>query len=408
MIFTSLSPNTQKDDILFSFKLLFSPFWKSNKLDRERFIKKFNNSIGLKNSYAIDSARNGLYIFLQTLNLKESDEVLLQAYTCVALVNPILWAGATPKFVDCSKDDFNINISDLEKKITKKSKVLIVQHTFGKSADLNKLQKIAQKHNLILIEDCAHSLGTKYGDKFTGSFGDCSIFSFGRDKVISTTTGGILTVNNDKYLPTVRSMYNKLPESSGYWNFQQIIHPIILSIAKPTYNFFKLGRVIIALSIKLNLISKPILISERNGKKPSNEITKLSGSLCLIGLHQLNKLKKYNNHRIKLAKIYSRSLNKTIPKPKIDENHIYTRYTILLDNPDSIYNKFIKKNIQLGRWFNNIIIPKGINLENIGYKKNSCPNAEFLANKSINLPNGIQIKESDAVKIAKYIHEISK
>ena len=118
----------------------------------------------------------------------EGDEVLVQAFTCVAVPNSVLWAQATPVYADIDAT-LNIDPIDVEKKITNRTKAIIVQHTFGIPADMDALVALAKKHNILLIEDCAHSLGATYKGKKVGTFGDAAFFSFGRDKVVSSVFG---------------------------------------------------------------------------------------------------------------------------------------------------------------------------------------------------------------------------
>jgi perosamine synthetase len=410
MIFTTLSPNTQKDDLVLYLKSLLK-FWSWKEKKYETLFKNsFKKKLELNNVFLLDSARNSLYIFLKSLNLKKNDEVLLQAYTCVALVNPVLWAGLKPVYIDCNLKNFNISLSDLEKKITKKSKVLIIQHTFGLPAKMEKIQQICKKNNLILIEDCAHSLGAKHKDKFTGGFGDAAIFSFGRDKVISCTSGGALVINNSLHLTAIKKIYSKLKYPNKIWTFQQLIQPLILAIAKPTYNFFKIGRIIIRISILCKIITKPIQKEEFSGIKPKNKINKLSPILGKILSLQLSKLDSYNEHRVDLAKLYSSQLDKKFspPNPKNQAENIFLRYTIMVDEPKKIYNLFLKKGIQLGSWFDSVIIPKNTNLNKIKYTLGSCPNAEFLGKHSLNLPNGINTNKKNAIEISKQINILPK
>src|SRR3989338_1413783 len=110
--------------------------------------------------------------------------------------------------------------TDIKKKISSRSKVLIIQHTFGTSAKLTELLAIAKQHQLYVIEDCAHALGARYQQQLVGTFGDAAIFSFGRDKVISSVYGGALLTKQPFTLPS-------LPSPSLFWIKQQLVHPFI-------------------------------------------------------------------------------------------------------------------------------------------------------------------------------------
>jgi len=191
----SLSPNTEKDDILLALRLIFQPWkWKRGKAIKE-LENQFKEYLGVKYAFSFNSGRSSLMAILSSLDLEQGSEVLLQAFTCNAAANPILWSGLKPIYVDCDEDDFNIDVENLERKITSKSRVVIVQHTFGLPAEMDKILDIVRQNNLILNEDCAHSLGAKYRGQKMGTFGKAAFFSFSRDKIISSIYGGMAVTN---------------------------------------------------------------------------------------------------------------------------------------------------------------------------------------------------------------------
>ena len=197
-ILISISPNIDKSDVLISLKNLFTPkTWQQGKLTRNLSLR-LQKQLRQDHCWLLNLGRNALQLGLEALELNSTDEVLCQAFTCVAVPNAIKFSGAKPVFVDIIKDGFNISISDLTKKITKNSKTLIIQHTFGNPDDIKTIQSICKKYNLILIEDCAHALGASYRHQPLGSFGDLTMLSFGRDKIISSVFGGALLTKNKK------------------------------------------------------------------------------------------------------------------------------------------------------------------------------------------------------------------
>lgn len=141
----SLSPNTERDDILLAFKLLFQP-WKWQKGCQTPLLEEeFRKYLGVQYAYSFNSGRSALLAVLSALGGQKGDEILLQAFTCNAVPNPVLWAGLNPVYVDCREDDFNIDPVDLEKKITPKSRVVIVQHTFGLPADMDRIVEVCKR-----------------------------------------------------------------------------------------------------------------------------------------------------------------------------------------------------------------------------------------------------------------------
>ncbi len=393
-IFISLSPNVEKDDLSLVFKLPFIGFkWRKGraiKLLEEKF-----SDFGHASSFV--SGRTALLAILKSLDLEKDSQVLIQAFTCNAAVNPILWAEFKPVFIDIKKETLNIDPDDLERKITPRSRAVIVQHTFGKSADLDRILEICKKNNLILIEDCAHSLGGDYNGKKLGTFGKASFFSTGRDKIISSVYGG-MTVTQDKILAErIQEFQKTLRYPSFFWTLQQLCHPILTKmIAMPLYGFFGLGKYKLVAFQKLGILSKAVHKMEKKGKMPKYLLKKMPNSLALLGLHQFDKLERFNEHRYEIAKIYNKEA----------EKRVYMRYSVFVDNSDKILRKFKQKCIYLNDgWRKSVVVPIGTDLEKMGYKKGNCPIAEEVAEKILNLPTHINISQKQAQKIKKLLQE---
>ena len=163
-------------------------------------VKEFENKIAKfldrKFGCAVSSGTAALEIAIRSLGLKKNDEVIMPSFTIISNAMAIVKSSAKPILVDVNLNTWNIKIEDIEKKITKKTKCLMIPHIYGLSNDMDKILKIAKKYNLYLIEDAAEVLGLKYKNKFCGSFGDISILSFYANKHITTGEGGMLLTNN--------------------------------------------------------------------------------------------------------------------------------------------------------------------------------------------------------------------
>lgn len=157
-----IGPNYQVDDAFVALKSLFS----GSKFKKQKHycLDWFASYFDLKDSNNLlfaDNGRTCLTLILQNLNLPKDSEILIQPLSCVVLPNSVWQANYQPVLVDTDSQNYNFDLSDLERKITSKTKVMIVQYSFGLTPDMEKVIKICQKHNLILIEDCAHALGQK-------------------------------------------------------------------------------------------------------------------------------------------------------------------------------------------------------------------------------------------------------
>lgn len=404
----SLSPNTEKDDILLAFKLLFQPWqWKRSKeKSSEKLEEEFKKYLGVKYAISFNSLRSAFLIGLKSLNLKEGDEVLLQVFTCTAAASPIIWAGLKPVYVDCDERTFNIDLEDLKRKITPKSRAVVVQHTFGLPADLDEILEICQKNNLILIEDCAHSLGATYKGKKVGTFGKISFFSFSRDKVISSVYGGMAVTNDGELAKKMREYQEKIGYPSYFWIFQQLLHPILMNyLILPSYSIF--GKYLLILFQWLNILSKAVHWKEKRGLKPDYFPKRLPDALALLALKQFKKLEKFNNHRKEIANFYFNELKNLksfqLPLNPPDREQIFLRFTIKHSKAHQIIKRAWQKNLLIGDWYDLVIAPHDTKLDKMQYKIGNCPKAEKLSKKTFNLPTHINISQNEVQKIIHFL-----
>lgn len=406
-IAVSLAPNLEKKDVFCSIKLLFSPWkyfnGKEIKLLEQWFCQYF------KVSYAVsfNSGRSSLFAILKSLSIGKEDEVILQAFTCVAVANAILLTGAKPVYADINHS-LTIDIKDLTGKITPYTKAIIVQHTFGIPASMDLVKKIARKNKLFIIEDCAHVIGGVYKNKKLGSFGEASFFSFGRDKAFSSTSGGMVITNNKSLGIKLRNLQKNIKYPSFFWVIQQLFHPIAFSVILPLYDFFSVGKIILVFLQKINLLSFPVSTKEKEGTISIDHIRRLPNALSSLALVQLKRVRQFNKKREGIASIYLKELKKNQLKFLYENTIPFLRFPLLVEKRDQIIKLFRKNGIYLGTWYSGIIDPEGVNLEKIFYEKGSCQNAEYIAQKIINLPTYPLMKVHDTKKILFLLNSITK
>jgi perosamine synthetase len=179
---------------------------------RGEFIKKFEDKfkkvIKCKNSLSVNSGTSAIMLSLMTIGIKPGDEVIVPNYTFMAPWNAIILLGGIPVPVDVEIDTMNIDPSKIEKKISKKTKAIIVVHLYGCPANITKILKLKKKYNLYLIEDCAEAIGSYYKKKHLGLFGDIGTFSFYGNKTISTGEGGMVIFKKKKYFTKAKLIKN--------------------------------------------------------------------------------------------------------------------------------------------------------------------------------------------------------
>ncbi len=400
----SLSPNTESDDVRLALRTLFFPHaWKEGNATY-KVEQWFCRYFSVDSAVSFNSGRSALLAILKAFGIGEGDEVLVQAFTCVAVPNSVLWAGATPIYVDID-DSFNMDPKEVEKKITKQTKVMIVQHTFGIPAQVDQLVQLAKKHHLILIEDCAHALGATYKGKKVGTLGDAAFFSFGRDKVVSSVFGGMAIINGKWKMENGKlEQYQKsLSYPSYFWIFQQLFHPIAFSIILASYNIL-IGKILLLILQKLRLLSFPVYPEEKKGKQPSDFPAKFPHALAILLINQLKKLERYNENRKQVADFYRDQMSQKSDfkfTPEVG-GAIYLRFPFLFSKSPQLIKKVRQQEIYLGNWYHNIIDPTGVDYQAIGYVFGSCPKAEKVASQILNLPTRISLH--DAKKVVEAIN----
>lgn len=185
-----------------------------------RFEEQLRKYLKIKYVFATSSCTAALHLALVVSKIGPSDEVLTSDFSFPATGNVVVQVGAKPVFVDIDLETLCINLEDLKRKITKKSKAILVVHAFGYPANMGEISKIAKKHNLIVIEDAACALGSKHQNKMLGTWGDIGCFSFHPRKNITTGEGGALVTNNKKIAEEIEVLKNHGGKRTGtYFKF---------------------------------------------------------------------------------------------------------------------------------------------------------------------------------------------
>lgn len=410
VIQTALSPNNTWRDTLAALGMIILPWnWLSWRKGRAvgKLEDEFREMMGVNYALAVGSGREALYLILKSLNLAEGDEVIVQSFTCMVVINSILWNGLKPVYVDID-NTFNFSAADLSKKITAKTKAVIVQHTFGIPAEILKIKKVCEDNKIVLIEDCAHALGASVDGKPVGTFGDLGFYSLGRSKVISCVNGGIVICSNKKYQAGLDKLAQHLKLSPRRIIFQNLMHPLICSLAKALY-FSPAGKAIMVLAQKLKLINLEVTPGEKKASKPHYFPIRLANAMAKLALIQLKLLKKFNQHRRDAANFYFKNLRAGQKiNPAEFPGAIFLRYPLLIKNPIKVLQAAKKKGIILGDWYTTPIAPPDINKSKTAYHDGQCPHCEEINQKVINLPTYQNLNKNDWQKIVQLVNQYAE
>jgi len=270
----------------------------------KNFIKKYKARYGI----AVGSGTDALLISLKTLNLKPGDEIITAANTAIPTISAIINAGGTPKLVDIG-EDYLIDPNKINKAITKKTKAIIPVHLYGQMCDMDRINKIAKKNKIIIIEDCAQSQGAKYKDKYAGTIGKFGCFSFYPTKILGAYgDGGFITTNDF-------NLYKKIKRIRFYG-----IETVENSKFKNKY------------------------YSNENGL--NSRLDEIQSSILNF---KLKKTKYYIKRRRQIAKIYMRELSDTplkLPKENLNCFHVYHLFTVYHAKSNLIKKKLKSFNVE--------------------------------------------------------------
>tara|TARA_B100001057_G_scaffold302369_1_gene302578 strand:+ start:12349 stop:13488 length:1140 start_codon:yes stop_codon:yes gene_type:complete len=208
ILFPVSKPKISKDDIISINNVLKKSWISSDGPEVIKFENKFSKYIGKKYSVSVSSGTAALEIAIKALGIKKNDEVLMPNFTIISNALAIVKQQAKPILIDCNMQNWNIDINQIEKKITKKTKAIIITHIYSFANDMSKILKICKKKKILIVEDAAEVVGLKYKNKKCGSFGDISTFSFYANKQITTGEGGMISVNNSNLYKKCKSLRN--------------------------------------------------------------------------------------------------------------------------------------------------------------------------------------------------------
>ncbi|TLX75677.1 aminotransferase class I/II-fold pyridoxal phosphate-dependent enzyme [Labilibacter sediminis] len=196
----------------------------------DRFEETLGSYCGVKHAAALSSGTAALHLALVMLGVKTGDEVLVSSFTFSASVNPIVYQGATPVFIDSELDTWNMDPDLLEAAIldrrakggTNKIKAIVVVHLYGMPAKMDKIMEVANRYDIPVIEDAAEALGSKYNGKALGSFGKMAILSFNGNKIITTSGGGALISDDESLIKKARFLATQARDQAPHYQHSEI------------------------------------------------------------------------------------------------------------------------------------------------------------------------------------------
>ena len=323
-----------------TFLRIFDNGWFIKGSEVSNFEREFAAYCGTKYAISCANGLDALYLILKAYEIGTGDEVIIPSHTFIATALAVSYTGAKPVFVDCNMDDYNINTELIEEKINKNTKAIIAVHLYGQCADMAKIQKIAQKYKLKIIEDSAQAHGALYKNKKTGNLGDASGFSFYPGKNLGALGDGGAITTNDLQLA------QKISAIANYGSKEKYTHLY---------------------------------------KGVNSRLDEIQAAFLRIKLKNLDT---WNKRRQEIANLYLAGItNKKITKPVVQKNniHVWHLFVVRTKNRSSFQKYLLKNKI-------NTLIHYPIAIHNqkaysdCGYTDKNLPIATQIANEAISLP----------------------
>ncbi|OGM77720.1 UDP-4-amino-4,6-dideoxy-N-acetyl-beta-L-altrosamine transaminase [Candidatus Woesebacteria bacterium RIFOXYA1_FULL_43_9] len=345
----------------------------------ELFEKEFGDYVGSEHAISVNSATAGLHMALKGLGIGPGDEVITTPLTFVSTANVVIHCGATPVFADVNRETWNIDPVEVEKKITKKTKVILPVHLHGRPVEMDKITKLAKKYKLKVVEDAAHAAEAFYKGKKIGTIGDATVFSFYVTKNIACGEGGMITTDSKK-LDRVMRVMRLHGLSRDAWKRYSVKHFSLYEAVMPGYKY---------------------------------NLTDIASS---IGLHQLRRVEKNLKRRQEIWQMYNKAFANesflTLPAPiDKDVRHAMHLYAILVDikklkvKRNVFVDKLIKENIGSGVHFFPIHLQPYYR-KTYGYHRGDFPNAEYVGDRILSLPMGANLTDADVADVINAVKKV--
>lgn len=356
----------------------------------KEFEKEIANKIGVKHAITVGNGTDALIIALKSLGIKEGDEVITTDYTFFATAEAIRFVGATPVFCDVELDTYNIDPSQIEEKITDKTKAIICVHLFGNACKMDEINDIAKRHNLYVVEDAAQAINSQYNGKNVGNLGDVACFSFFPTKNLGCFgDGGMITTNDDDLATIIRALKVHGSGENGMKAYAILNDEEVEVVEQNSgdntvYNPLKYYNYLIGHNSRLDEIQAAILRIK------------------------LKHLDEYTENRRSISHGYIEALKDTsliMPTETEGGKHVFHLFILQSENREEIESKLKEKGIATGTYYKvPMHLQKAFN--DLGYKKGDFPNAEYLSERTFAIPLFPEMNDEEREYIINSIKEI--
>lgn len=348
--------------------------------------------------FAFTSARGALAACLRSVGVGPGDQVVVSAYTCLAVPTAVIAAGAVPVYVDIDPDTLNVEVGALKDAITPRVRVVILQHTLGKRAPVDAVADICRERGILLIEDCALAVGSRAFGVPLGSHGDAAVISMELSKTLSSGWGGIVVVNDVQLGRALHSVYEQSGEPSRGFAARDMCQTVVSALCHAPTVYARAGKYILAACFKTGLFRPSTAAAELAGRIPTSFIARMAKPQAAFAMRQWLDADRItgrcasNAARIRAA---LDELRVPVPaSPDGDERVSAPRVSFLVNDPADAVDFFRRRGIELGRWFNGPLSPPPQSAV-FAYRADAYPNAQAVARRVVNIPCHSRMTDRD-------------
>ena len=373
------------------------------------FENRFAEYHGMKHATTASFGRMAFYYILQALELPAGSEIIFPALTFWVIPEVARRAGLTPVFVDVDPAIFNIDVTKIEAAISNKTRAIVPTHLYGQPCDMAEIMRLAEKHNLTVIEDCAQSAGASYRGRKVGTFGHASLFSFQLLKGINTYGGGMALASDDVLAERIRAQAeSEPPQPTGDLIKRLWLGMTARSLVSPKgFSFwgFPIGAVA---SLVGNYDYSKYIWEKIRPLDPFPRVyrQRYSNVQAIIGLRSLAKLDDFNAKSRAHAAIYTRGLEdcRSVQTPRVipDVEHVYYQYCIYTSDPRRASRRAIRRAVDFETTHVDVCSALPLFKEFAA----RCPGAE-VTERALQLPVYSRLRTSDVQRVLRVVREVT-
>lgn len=374
-----------------------------------RYEGAFARQMGAAHAFAFWKGRVAMYALLKGLGVGRGDEVILPGYTCVMDVNPIMYLGARPVYVDIEPVTYNLDPALLEAAISERTRVIVAQHTYGYPAEMDEILRIAAAHGLPVVEDCCLAMGSRYRGRPVSTFGVASYYSSQWNKPYTTGLGGMATTSDDALAGKIRQMREAEAVTPGAKErfmltgqlavYRTLIYPRTTALATNAFRWLT----------RTGLVVGSSSTSEFRPDMDAGFFKRMSGVQARSGLRQLRRVPAMIEHRRRMGRLYDQLLaERDWPSPVIPEHldPVLVRYPVRVADKERALATAAQNFVELGSWFECPLHPIETPLQAYGYEPGMCPVAEQACREVVNLPTHPRADEGTARRTVEFVASI--